>query len=390
METKSTKSKYAFTLPEILIAVAIFSTVSMVVSTLYIQSFQETRKANLQNQVYEDARFILQRIAQEARDGMVDYDEYYNQNVVIDNFGQNFGRYYSSFFYPGQDEALGFDCNTVEAGDGAVGTPARSAKRNRRDADCVPLRKTIDRNTGSNPFKGKYLVAVEEDAFCGKVTYERQGAAGGLLGQCNNPADAPDPTQERLQDRLYLISADGFTKTILAREKIGVDPSGESIYALSMLRLKGIDQNGDGIADHFVCADDFQCRGTDDVPDIDISIEGPNGTRILTELPRDEDLMEGKDIAADHQNGGFSIDFVPISPLRVNITHLNFFITPTEDPHYAFSESGTLEQPRVTIVLTVEQNPLETGVYKPFPPITLTQTVSSRVLTSISAPLLIQ
>ncbi|GEM_PF-985810 len=413
---KNQNAKFAFTLPEILIAVSIFSVVSLVVSTMYIQSFQETRRANLQNQVYEDARFIMARIVQEARDGMIDYDEYYNQNVVMpslaagvpilgiapgtpQNFGQNFGRYYSSFFHPGQDEALGFDCNDAPSGgEPYVSNPDRNLKRNQRN--CVLLRKTIDRNTGANPFKGKYSAAVankEEDAFCGTVTYATgSGALTDRHGQCSSLTGEPDLAAERVQNQLYLISADGWMKTILVREKIGETGAGaaaQEVYALSLLRLKGLDKNHDGTPDHFVCADDFQCRSADDVPNVDETDHGITPvtvgiTSITAELPRDADLTEGP-VPDDPQNDGFSKDFVPISSLRVNISRLNFFISPTEDPHYAFSEATALEQPRVTIVLTVEQNPLTTGVYEPFEPVTLVQTVSSRVLSPIPAPLLI-
>lgn len=108
--TRTRFSQYAFTLPELLISVAIFAVVAVIVSSLYVDSFRLTGSANLQNQVYEDARYIMQKIAEEVRKNMIDYDEYYSQNVIgASNFGQNYGRYYSSFYNPGSDGKLGFD-----------------------------------------------------------------------------------------------------------------------------------------------------------------------------------------------------------------------------------------------------------------------------------------
>ncbi|KKU79208.1 MAG: hypothetical protein UY05_C0036G0006 [Candidatus Peregrinibacteria bacterium GW2011_GWA2_47_7] len=103
-----------FTLPEVLIAVSIFAMVSTIAAALYAQSFKETRRATTQNQLYEDARYVMGLIADEAKNGMIDYDEYYSQNVVgATNYGQSYGRYYSAFFNPGDDNKLGFDCNDV-------------------------------------------------------------------------------------------------------------------------------------------------------------------------------------------------------------------------------------------------------------------------------------
>ncbi|MBI4994919.1 prepilin-type N-terminal cleavage/methylation domain-containing protein, partial [Candidatus Peregrinibacteria bacterium] len=117
MSKRFLKNTIGFTLIEMLISVSLFAIVVVIFSSLLIQTILSSREANAQNQIYEDARFLMQRIAREIRSGMVDYDEYYSQNVVIpsnkgtDNFGQNYGKYYSSFYNPGSDEKLGFDCN---------------------------------------------------------------------------------------------------------------------------------------------------------------------------------------------------------------------------------------------------------------------------------------
>jgi len=391
------KSCVGFTLMELLLAISIFSIIATVSSSLYIRSFSETRKSNLQNQVFDDARFIMSRLMEAVRENAIDYDEYYNQNVVKDsaplghgipNYGQNFGRYYSAFFNPGTDGYLGFDCNNSD-----LTKPINNVARIRNQPNCMPLRKSIDRNTGSNPFEGKYRAGVpnpEEDAFCGAIGYNLlMGAPGGAKkGKCtalNN--GAPDPTKERMEDELYLISADATTKTIFAREAIA-----KSTYALSMLKMSGVDTNGDSAIDSFICAEGYTCTDNNDVAKVEKDpIVGCGGSQVPGELPRIKDLSDaGGPNDCDPKSSGFSKDFVPVSPLRMDIKSLNFYITPSDDPYYAFAESNQIRQPKVTIVLTVGLNPSEASPTDSLEPITLVETVSAGVTTPIPAPLLVQ
>lgn len=372
-----------FTLPEVLIAVSIFAMVSTVAGTLYAQSFKETRRATVQNQLYDDARYTMARIAEEVRNGMIDYDEYYSWNVVKNSsygtttYGQNYGRYYSAFFNPGDDDDLGFDCN-----DGT-----------RNKSDCVPIRTTLDRHTGQNPFDGKFTDdTVEENALCGKVTYGAgQTFNNDLQGTCTTSGQAQP------QSKLYLISADAKTKTVLAREKI-FSPSGAEVRALSLLRLTGKDTNNDAMIDSFVCAPEFQCRGMNTVAGV-TSVGVPDtACEVSASFP--QQLPRGDSAALEHSantatvpelcdgpNNGYSKDFIPVSPLRATITRLDFYITPLENPQYAFAEKAERTQPRVTIVLTVGPNPDTTSATDTFVPVTLVETVSSRVLDPIPAPL---
>lgn len=392
-----------FTLPEVLVAVSIFAMVSTVVASLYVQSFRESKRSSFQNQVYEDARFVLRRIADEIQQGgTIDYDEYYNQNVVIPtgvappnstpfgllNYGQNYGRYFSSFFNPGSDKKLGFACND-------------NASRNKRN--CTPLRKTIDRNTGSNPFIGKYDPVLNpfpsEDAFCGTVSYDLSQGAPAHKGLCNNAKNAPDPVEEGKQNviggrkELYLISADAGKKTIIAREKIGGTQQ-DPLYALSILRLDGYDTDNDKIFDGYICNSEFQCRGGNkfDVPKLgDKTVDSDCFGELAanaTDLPRTTDLSED-DNKCDPKSGSFSKDFVPISPLRISIKDIFFYITPKEDPNYAFAENSAFVQPTVTIKLTVVPNPEYATLNEEFDPLTLTLTVSTPVKDPVLAPLLI-
>jgi hypothetical protein len=300
----------------------------------------EQQRGSYQNQIYEDGRYIVNRIAQEISGATVDYDEYYNQNVVSqyssqptnaapltlgENFGQNFGRYYSAFFHPGDDRELGFLCsdNTM-----------------RNNDDCIPQRKTLDRQTGENPFTGKYSGnSQEENAFCGSITYEVGGNPIPQDPICNqNSVNNP-----QLQNELYLISADGNVKTIFAREKVG-----ENQYALSFLRLNKNEETG-----KFECAAGFNC--------LDVAGKLPR-TRML-EL---NNFNLDPAVDADIKTNGFSADFIPLSPLRVNIKDVQFYISPIEDPHYAYAEDNQIRQPRVTMLFTIKPDAINSGTKAAF------------------------
>lgn len=368
-------------MPEILVAVAIFAVVVTGVAGFYARSFGDSRKINFQSRIYEDGRYTLQFIANEIKNNMVDYDEYYNQNVVlygsgfnIDKLGQNYGKYYSAFFNPGGDGALGFDCN-----DGT-----------RNNRDCVPLRKTLDKNTGENPFVGKYKAGVsntDSNAFCGDNSPGMGlSSAGNRKGQCISA------TSVGKQKDLYLISPDATKKTIFAREATDGAAGQTPAYSVSILRMDGKDTNGDSIPDSFACNPDFQCRGSVDVVNgFDIKTADFScfdGTaKYVAELPRKRSVeLDTTNDNCDTKDGGFAKDFVPISPLRTSVTRLDFYITPVENPAYAFSETDKSRQPRVTVILTVAPNPYYSGNSETFTPITFIRTFSPRVSAQVPAP----
>jgi len=274
--------------------------------------------------------------------------------------------------------------------------------------DCVPLRRTLDRNTGQNPFIGKDAnggVGDKENAFCGTVSYRRNAflrnigiTLFGNLAACRGDR-APTQADIKLLPELYLISGDARQKTMLARERIGgiaISP----IYALSLLRMEGRDVDNDGVIESFICAPEFNCRGTGDVAGVN-SPAGPVndcpsvGNNLPGEVPRrpSEELYPSDanfNDLCDKPADGFVKDFVPISPLRVNVSRLQFLVSPLEDPYYAFGEAEVQQQPRVTVILTIEPNPEVLGSRDDFQPFTLVETIESRVAAPIPAPILVR
>ena len=70
------RAKRGFTLMEVLVALALFSVVVTVSTNLFL-SFQRTsRKTESLEQLTASARFIMEKIAREVREGTVDYQAY--------------------------------------------------------------------------------------------------------------------------------------------------------------------------------------------------------------------------------------------------------------------------------------------------------------------------
>lgn len=348
------KKIHAFTLIELLIAIGILAIIVVITSGLFIDSYKNSRRYSLQNSVYEDARFIMNQLANEIANNRIDYDEYYNQLVLSNNnaltYGQNFGKYYSQFFNPGTDDTLGYECN-----DGT-----------RNASNCTVLRTTLDKQTGQNPYSGKMPNDTPESANAFNIA----AAATSYTGP-----------------ELYLISPDAQKKIIYSRERIGGThenlPADPAVWALAKVVLSGRDDTDDGVIEKFVCADGYECGETDIC---DSAVEAG--------LPRKAEDLNPVNAAfsneCDNGNNGFSHDFIPISPLRVDVMNLSFQISPVEDPQYAFSELAVQRQPQVTITLTVRPNPARVQDTKAFTPFTITRTVATQTGPQVRAPVHIQ
>ena len=104
--------------------------------------------------------------------------------------------------------------------------------------------------------------------------------------------------------------------------------------------------------------------------------------------PADPETIDGAGTSIDkaYNNGQ---DYVPFTPSRVNIKNIEFFISPTEDPHKAFAEEPDtgptkIFQPRVTIVLTVEPlSNVKSGTN--YAPLTVQTTVTPGIFTEVES-----
>lgn len=347
LENKSTiklsRNSGSFTLVELLISTLIFSIVTVIAASFFITVLRAHRRADLEDYLYSEARLMMEKLVMEVRRGTIDYEEYYSRLVVEGAdpsaaYGKNYWAYGQQFWDPGKDDMgnignFGSLCNDGSAYDGI----------------CIRLRESIDINTGQNPYDSANATAqATKNAFC--------------ESGCTN-----DPI---VQDELYLINDAGNLKTIIVKERTKT-----AEYAISIVHMEGFDYGedhidssndnyeDDDVIDTWFCTADFHCDPNPLLPD--------PGDRTSTS---DQGAL----------NTG---NFVPITPLDLNVTELKFIIAPVEDPHKAFAEDAMQVHPYVTIILTVEPSEEawgRLGLATP-PEITLQTTVSPRVYRQIES-----
>lgn len=342
-----------FTLVEVIIASSIFTIVSLIGVTVFINVTRIQRKIALENAIYEDGRFMMERISREIRANTVDYEEYYNKLVEGKHYGEEYTCYASRFYNPGAGdiENLGATCSDQPAPFG--GGLAQDYP------GCIINKTTLDVNTGKNPYSGNIFAADKDpedsNAFC-----DQHFGSGTNCGT--------DATLHN-QSELYLINAKGTKKTILARKQVNASPDERS---LAMVQIEGDDLTNDSIVDEWVnlgMAKNFHCSANYDCP---IS---------LTDL---ESSLVGTTAATRY------VGFVPISPMRTVVKDLRFYVSPLEDPRKAFAETSTTDtiqqQPHITIVMVLQPAASEMGSFGgEVPTITLQNTVSSRVYNEVKS-----
>ncbi len=349
------KGKKSFTLIEVIIASSIFTVVSLIGVLVFTNIARIQKRIYLESAIYEDGRFLMERISREIRQNTVDYEEYYNRLVKQADFGRYQGCYASRFYNPGSSSSIG-------PGPGRIGAwcsvPANFTPQQK--PGCIIDKTTLDINTGQNPHAGG-LIAPNNDAASANAMCDLKFASTG----CTMGAALND------QSQLYLIDAKGMQKTLIALKKTKDTPLE---YALSMLQLDGIDNNNDGIYEtwydagkaNYYCDPAYNCDSADFAP-----------SGLLT-----DNLNAGTDPTKLWQG------FVPISPLRTNIKSIHFYISPLEDPRKAFAENDPAiqQQPHVTVVMTLTPASSELSAFGGTPPtITLQNTISSRIYNEVKS-----
>ncbi len=323
----SKKRKQGFTLVEVLLASFIFTVVGLIAVNVFVNILRIQRKISLENALYEDARFMMERITREIRKNAIDYEEYYNQLVAKKPYGESYGCYANRFYQPGD-----------KGSNGGVkyGSPVCSNGGDLNTPGCIIDQNSIDIPTGQNPYAGS-------------------GDPEKASAMCDENLSSPISCEGNLnaQKELYLINPQGTEKTILASKTItglGQDP----IKALAALRLTGKDEAPkDGINEAWACSTDFDCAGF-------------------------ENNLKGT-LTADTNT--IYKGFVPISPLRSDVESLQFIIAPLEDPRKAYAETtpDVQQQPHVTVLLKVKPAATETQNFGgEIPSISLQTTVTTR------------
>lgn len=364
-----------FTLVELLIAMSLFTLAAVISSNILIDVVKLEKKTSIQNAIYEDLRIILQQLTNEIQSGTIDYEEYYSQSVVQalnpptggPFYGINYGVYGSRFYNPGQSlktlqnpayttqnpDDLGIECSFPE----------------NAEEECeIYYTSSADSDTGKNPFDE----SDKADAFCDETLIP------------NSCIDGRNQVKE-----LYLIDATGTKKTIIGRKLLNIADD----WAIGIVRMEGRDLDQNGVIDVFTCTNEFTCavhdplelnffgpNGAVQYPDAQELVEAQTGDYILS-LPQQSDL----DIAFEPNTS----QFLPISPLRANVTDLRFIIVPVEDPYKAFAEQDLLSHPAVKIIITLDLANIVKDEYPggvaAFDDITVQTTVAAGVLREIDS-----
>lgn len=346
------KNKRAFTLIEMVVSLTVFTVIVTIASNIYVTAARGQRRANLEAAIYNESRSIIDKIAREIRYKTIDYDEYYNQNIIAFEpsstatyYGGNFGEYSKNFYDPGYHFALptqpdrygknegygkrgdlGAQCNNASGLNGPTQSPPCPA-------GSVILKESLDKNTGRNSWNED----VAANAFCDDFSSNKK---------CYSL------TTEQFKglhenEELYLIDYAASEKTIIALEN----------NQLAILKLVGSDNDIDGINETWACHPDFNCQGFDP--------SKKNHYR--------EDLI---DSISDKKF------FVPITPSTVKISSLKFIVSPLEDPRRAFAENSDDVQIQPQVIIEMVLSPAdEVLVNYPdiVPEIRIRTAVSSRI-----------
>ena len=336
-----------------MISITILALLITFASSIYINFFGSVRNLKAANLVYEEARFTMERITKEIRNGTIDYEEYYNQNLVKELHGASY-EYIRNDTYSRSDTYCQYSRQFYGLGpDGEFDT-------------------LDDESTG---------VRAEVDA----ITEEASPPAIGRLNEAGTEY-IPDP----IQSDLYLININGDRRSYIKRIE-RVDSGGTTVGKVGLVKLIGEDYGidrvnsldpdldpstpdtcssdpgeNDGRIDTWICEEGYTC------PDIEINV----GDCF--------DAVAGQDVINNPANPDEN-SFVDITPASLDIVDLKFIISPMDDPRKAYNTNEVQVQPHVTIKMTARANPRLAAEFQSdrIPDITLESTVSARAYNPI-------
>ncbi|MBN2087587.1 hypothetical protein JW758_04520 [Candidatus Peregrinibacteria bacterium] len=337
-----------------MIAITILALIITFASSIYFNFFGTVRNLKAANLVYEEARFTMERIVKEVRNGTIDYEEYFNQTLVKDRVGssydyipndtyaQDYCQYSRQFYDIGPDEEIG----TLD-----------------------------DESIGER---------VENDPVTGLPVPPS-------LGRWEGGEFVADP----IQNNLYLINIDGNKRTYLKRIET-YDANGNPIGKVGLLKMTGEDfgvdhinsldpdldpssnetcssdsGENDGRIDTWICDDGYSC---DEV----ILSAGDCSNAVAG------NIIYGQNIIINPATAGKN-SFVDITPASLDVVDLKFIISPMDDPRKAYNDDSVQVQPHVTIKMIVRANPKLSAQFKSgnSPDISLESTISTRAQNEI-------
>lgn len=341
---KKLQIRNGFTLVEVLFALTIAAFVFTWAASLYFNVLTGSEKVQLERELYANGRGTLERLVNEFRTGTVDYAEYWNQSR---------GSHESCGSY------IGYDVN-------ADGNTGGYEQERYSSTDSM----------------------YEDDYGQCFLHYEASFWKYGIIGDLDNHADAVlskkvnkfyqenndndyavdadvrpnaigdyvdfdgDGQDDKWQEELYLINAEGNEKTIIRRRT----NLGNKCYGVAEQTLSELRDNSVAISDLEYC-----------------QIEMLKMTGADTDQDGRVDTWSNA--------SGYESGFEVISSPDIDVVDLRFFISPVDDPNLAYDEDLTEQiHPHVTIIYSAQVNPQQTALIEgAFPQMTVQTTVGSRI-----------
>ncbi len=211
---------------------------------------------------------------------------------------------------------------------------------------------------GDSSTYGDYYGFYHAQFFDGTGNETGINPAGGTdntaNAMCEGTPNCSDNTTLHEVTELYLIDGSGTEKTLFVLEQDDID--GNS--GLAMLKMDGYkhDQDSDGFIDAWVCASDYDCTGEE--------ILDPDTGGIIGSHPDPNDRIDDRD----------SDNFIPITPSKLHIDELHFYLAPIEDPFKAFAEDQSSASSTETmghvqihpnVIITIVASYVDNGIVGP-------------------------
>jgi prepilin-type N-terminal cleavage/methylation domain-containing protein len=332
------RPRKGFTLIELMISITLLGLIITISSSIYANFFGSMRNLKAANTVYNETRFLMEKIVKEVRDGTIDYEEYYNQNQRKKLLGSSYDAARNETY--AQDYCK-YGLEFYDAGDdGEIGT-----------YDDVP----------------------------------RGTLAEGELSAIGDSSGQPEP----IRNELFLINSNGDRRTYIKRMEETVN--GRTTGKIGILKLAGKDfgidhidstdtnnvgtckpdvGEGDGRIDTWICEDGFNCESAT------VTITNADGSTCTG--------VAGETIITDPAEPADN-SFVNITPAALDVVNIKFIISPMDDPYKAFDNKNVQIQPSATIKIIARANPVIAAQFRAnnVPDIVLESTVSARAMNEI-------
>jgi len=340
LKHRLTHSSSAFTLLETLIATGIASIIITSALSIVASIYFSQKKVQFSHDFFAEARFLMERISQIARNNTIDYDRYFVE-------------------YGPDGTCAAFDVRQI---------PNPSLATNNKDNRAALGYATVFYwDTDPSPD------GIQDRNLGGKVTN------GSSNDSCTRAFDETADIE-----RLFLINS-GRNMRIEIRH----DPGPE--FKVSMSRQLGADTNGDGEVDTWGPLD-FNGDGDIEASDLDIGTQW-TGTecQLLVNVNTDADFNDTDEaitVMGDSATESWCDQahlMQEISPMALQVEDLSFQPSPAFDPYLAFRNDGVQVHPQVFINLNLSlRNPDRYGFDAVNVPTLDFQTmVSSRVFGNI-------